>query len=80
VLQVHTLRKLRLRADAPDPGTERKDQLLERAASVFDIATASELAVDLKELRAKIGSTRWESEYSCPARVRGRPRPDAAHR
>ena len=40
-----------------------KNQLLERAASVFGAESAAQPAVDLKELHAKIGQLALENDF-----------------
>lgn len=47
----------------PNQITDWKNQLLERAASVFGAETANEPTVDLKELHAKIGQLALENDF-----------------
>ena len=47
----------------PNQITDWKNQLLERAASVFGAEAASAPAVDLKELHAKIGQLALENDF-----------------
>ena len=47
----------------PNQIVDWKNQLLERAASVFGAEAASAPAVDLKELHAKIGQLALENDF-----------------
>ena len=47
----------------PNQIVDWKNQLLERAASVFDADSAAAPAVDLKELHAKIGQLALENDF-----------------
>lgn len=47
----------------PNQITEWKNRLIERAASVFGAESASEPAIDLKELHAKIGQLTLENDF-----------------
>ncbi len=47
----------------PNQITEWKNRLIERAAGVFGAESASEPAIDLKELHAKIGQLTLENDF-----------------
>jgi len=47
----------------PNQIVDWKNQLLERAASVFGAESAAQPAVDLKELHAKIGQLALENDF-----------------
>ena len=47
----------------PNQINDWKNQLLERAASVFGAESAPQSAVDLKELHAKIGQLALENDF-----------------
>ena len=47
----------------PNQSVDWKNQLLERAASVFGAESAAPPAIDLKELHAKIGQLALENDF-----------------